>query len=90
MASGKPVYVTEVGWPTAVGQPCTGDSQQWSEADQATNITNFITWAEGTGYVNMVMIFGLRDYGTNNWYGVERKDGTKKPSYAALHALATP
>jgi hypothetical protein len=90
MASGKPVYVTEVGWPTAVGQPCTGDSQQWSEADQATNITNFVTWAEGTGYVNMVMIFGYRDYGTNNWYGVERKDGTKKPSYAALHALATP
>jgi hypothetical protein len=89
-ATGKPVYVTEVGWPTAVGQPPTGDSLQWSLADQATNMTNFITWAEGTGYVRSVMIFGYRDYGTNNWYGVETSGGAQKPSYAALKALATP
>ena len=84
----KPVYVTEVGWPTAVGQPSTGDSFQWTEAEQASNITNFVNWARGTGYVSQVMIFNYRDYGTNQWYGITRPDGTHKPSYDALKAVA--
>jgi hypothetical protein len=82
----EPVYVTEVGWPTALGQPATGDSLQWSEADQATNLTNFMDWARGTGYVGAVMYFNYRDYGSNNWYGIEHADGTKKPAYNALKA----
>lgn len=84
--SGKPVYITEVGWPTAVGQPSTGDSQQWTEAQQAQNITSFIHWAQGTGYVAMVDIFGYVDYGSNYAYGIERKDRAHKLSYAALAA----
>jgi hypothetical protein len=84
--SGKPVYVTEIGWPTAVGQPPTGDSQQWTEAQQAQNITSFIHWARGTGYVAMVDVFGYIDYGSNYAYGIERKDHTHKLSYAALAA----
>jgi hypothetical protein len=84
--SGKPVYVTEVGWPTAVGSPPTGDSQQWTEAQQADNITAFIDWARSTGYVAMVVVFGLADYEANNWYGIERSDRSHKPSYAALGA----
>jgi hypothetical protein len=92
-ATGKPVYVTEVGWSTAWGQN-TGDWLQWHEADQATNMTNFVTWAQGTGYVNAVIIFTMRDYtmgkGTQtdptvwDWYGIERSDGSHKPSYDAL------
>ncbi len=82
--SGKPVYVTEVGWPTDVGQPSTGDSQQWSEAQQAANITRFVAWARSTGYVAMVDIFGYVDYGTNDWYGIERRDRSHKPAFAAL------
>jgi hypothetical protein len=57
-ATGKPVYVTEVGWPTAVGQPPTGDSLQWTELQQAENIYNFIAWARHTGYVAAVTIYG--------------------------------
>jgi hypothetical protein len=83
-ATGEPVYVTEVGWPTAVGQANTGDSMQWSEADQATNIYNFVTWARGTGYVKATMIFNFRDYGTNAWYGLTRADGSRKKSYEDL------
>src|SRR5512146_3072672 len=49
--TGGPVYITEVGWPTATGQPSTGDSLQWTESEQAANITNFIAWAHNTGYV---------------------------------------
>lgn len=84
----KPMYVTEVGWPTAVGQPNTGDSYQWSETEQANNLYNFITWARGTGYVNAVMYFQYHDYGTNNWYGVVRSDGSIKPSYYSLQCAA--
>jgi hypothetical protein len=87
-ASGLPVYVTEVGWPTAVGQPSTGDSQQWSEAQQAENMTNFVSWARGTGYVKMVIFFNAVDYGSNNAYGVETANRKHKLSFATLGALS--
>lgn len=82
-----PIYITEVGWPTAVGQPPTGDSLQWTEAEQAQNITNFVTWAKGTGYVADVTIFNYRDYGTNDWYGIESASGAHKLGYSALSAF---
>lgn len=86
----KPIYITEVGWPTAVGQPPTGDSLQWTEKEQAANVYNFITWAKGTGYIKEVDIFNYRDYGTNTWYGLQRwnnslgANGSKKPAWFAL------
>jgi hypothetical protein len=82
-----PIYITEVGWPTAVGQPPTGDSLQWTEAEQAQNITNFVDWARGTGYIADVTIFNYRDYGTNDFYGIETASGVHKLSYAALAAF---
>ncbi len=82
-----PIYVTEVGWPTAVGQPPTGDSLQWTEAEQAQNITNFITWAKSTGYIADVTIFNYRDYGSNDYYGIETASGAHKLSYGALAAF---
>jgi hypothetical protein len=82
--SGKPVYVTEVGWPTAVGQPPTGDSQQWTEAQQASNITGFVQWASATGYVPMVIYFNYVDYGSNNFYGIETAARKHKLGFAAL------
>lgn len=82
-----PVYITEVGWPTAVGQPPTGDSLQWTEVEQAANITNFITWAKATGYVADVTIFNYRDYGSNDFYGIETAKGAHKLSYTALAAF---
>jgi hypothetical protein len=85
--TGKPLYVTEVGWPTAVGQPPTGDSQQWPESSQATNITNFGAWANQQGWVAGYVNFNYRDFGTNNWYGVTRTNGTKKPSLTALKGV---
>ena len=82
--SGKPVYVTEIGWPTAVGQPPTGDSQQWTEAQQAANITGFMKWADATGYVPMVIYFNYVDYGTNDYYGIETAARKHKLGFAAL------
>jgi hypothetical protein len=82
--SGKPVYVTEIGWPTAIGAPSTGDSQQWTEAQQAQNITNFVGWARQTEYVPMVLYFNYVDYGTNNFYGIETKTRAHKLGFRAL------
>ncbi len=86
--TGGPIYITEVGWPTATGQPSTGDSLQWNESEQATNITNFVAWCKSTGYVAEVVYFNYRDYGTNAWYGVVRNDGSHKPAYEALRQAA--
>jgi hypothetical protein len=86
--SGKPIFVTEVGWPTAVGQPSTGDSQQWTEAQQAENVTNFVHWARQQSYVAMAVIFNYVDYGTNTWYGIERSDRAHKLSFAALGSVS--
>jgi hypothetical protein len=85
----QPVYVTEVGWPTAVGKEATGDSLQWSETQQATNIKEFVLWARSLGYVDAVIDFNYADYGTNNWYGIVDTTGTKhKLAYDTLKSLA--
>ncbi|MBA3810022.1 MAG: hypothetical protein H0X28_16740 [Solirubrobacterales bacterium] len=86
--SGKPVAVTEVGWPTAVGQSATGDSQQWSEAQQAAAITGFAAWAHSQPYISVVIFFNAVDYGSNMWYGIERTNRSHKPSFAALAVAA--
>ena len=86
---GLPVHQTEVGWPTAVGQPSTGDSLQWTEAEQAQNISDFIAWAKTRPYVASVVCFAYRDYGTNMWYGVTRSNGSRKPAYDSLKESAT-
>jgi hypothetical protein len=88
--SGKPVWVTEFGWPTALGQPATEDSLQWNETQQADNIYNFVNWARSTGYVAAATYFDYRDYGSNQWYGLERANEpgksqfSKKPGWYAL------
>lgn len=87
--SGKPVAVTEIGWPTDTTAGPTGDSQQWSEAQQAQAITNFIAWARTKPYITCVIYFNAVDYEPNNWYGICRKDLSHKPSFAALASVAT-
>ncbi len=92
--TGKPVYVTEVGWSTAVGLEPLGLTLEWTEEEQAANIYNFVTWARSTGYVAAVMIYNYRDGGTNDFYGIERwgnpagPDGSRKPAFTALHEAA--
>jgi hypothetical protein len=86
--TGKPVYVTEVGWPTAVGREPTGDSLQWTEEQQAANVRSFVVWARSLGYVNAVINFNYADYGTNAFYGVVKSNGTThKLSYATMQSL---
>ncbi len=85
--TGLPVYVTEVGWPTALGALPTGDSLQWSEQQQAENLTSFIQWARGLEYVADVTYFNYADYGINDFYGIVHSDGHgHKLSYGVLKA----
>jgi hypothetical protein len=86
--TGEPIYATEFGWPTCGSCSSTSDSLQWSEADQATNLTNFVEWARGTGFVAAAFYFNYRDYGGGMAYGVEHQDGSKKPAYSALQSEA--
>jgi putative glycosyl hydrolase len=86
--TGEPIYPTEFGWPTCQSCSSTSDSLQWSTSDQATNLTNFIEWARGTGFVPALFYFNYRDFGGGNAYGIETQSGGRKPSYAALQAEA--
>jgi hypothetical protein len=94
-ATGKPVWVTEVGWPTDCTSSCpstvneTGDSLQWDQTQQAANIYNFVTWARSTGYVVAVTIVQYRDDSTPvAAYGVKTASGVQKSAYTALQEAA--
>jgi hypothetical protein len=84
--TGKPVYVTEVGWPTAVKFAATADSLQWAQPEQAQNIYSFVNWARSTGYVGGVFIYGYHDAEASGpaEYGVVTHAGVKKSGWTAL------
>jgi Glycosyl hydrolase catalytic core len=88
--TGKPVYVTEVGWPTATSFPPTGDSLQWPQPEQAQNIYSFVNWARSTGYVGGVFIYEYHDAELNGpaEYGVVTHSGVKKAGWTALKDAA--
>lgn len=80
-ASHKPVYVTELGFPT---KGPTGDSLQYTEAEQAKATYGFDAWANTTGYVPVVTTYGYRDSEEGGGYGVVRHNGARKPAFTAL------
>jgi hypothetical protein len=82
--SHKPVYVTEVGFPTAGP---TSDSLRYTEAEQASAIYGFGRWAEHTRYVAAVTFFTYRDERDGGGYGVETRRGVKKQAFRALERL---
>lgn len=81
--SGLPVDITEVGWT----QNQTGDSQASSEAEQAADITSFVSYARHLGYVKLFVYFNAVDYAGAS-YGIEHANRTHKPAFAALAAAA--
>jgi hypothetical protein len=80
-SSQKPVYITEVGFPT---KGPTGDSLQYTELEQAWAIFQFSLWARSTGYVKGVTFYGYRDGTEGGGYGVETHAGAKKLAFTAL------
>lgn len=92
--TGKPVYVTEVGW-ECVNVPAEEEESpheqpvQISEAQQAEDYKNFADWAHATGYVAAVTFYGYRGggWGVESWLK-SGEIGRHKPSYFALKELS--
>ena len=82
--SQKPIYVTEVGFPTG---NALGDSLNYSEAEQAQAIRRFALWAQHTGYVAGVTFYGYRDSREGGGYGIETHRGRHKPAFRVLEQL---
>jgi hypothetical protein len=91
--SGKPVWITEVGWET--NTPAGGHigwAYNWTYAEQAANIYNFVNWARAQRYIAAVVILDYTDVGTatgGNWWGVRNDiNFAHKPSFRALQEAA--
>jgi hypothetical protein len=82
--SHKPIYITEVGFPTGHNF---SDSLLYSEAEQAYAIASFAQWARHTGYVAAVTFYGYRDAREGGGYGVETHRGRRKAAYGVLARL---
>lgn len=86
--SGKPVAITELGWPTC---GATSDSQSWSESAQATNLSNFIDYARASGILCYVSFYNDVDESSTRCYGnVRHLNGSNKPARAVLVSKARP
>lgn len=83
--TGKPIAITEVGFPT---KGPTGDSLQYTPAEQASSITGIVRWARSTGYVKLILIYGYRDGQPGGGYGVATHEDEHKPAWAALAQAA--
>jgi hypothetical protein len=90
-ASDKPFWITEIGWAT-----CTGNSDCVSESAQAANIARVFELARTKyrSFLDAVFVYHLNDWGPADesnkeyWFGLTRRDGSRKPAFAALRAAA--
>jgi polysaccharide biosynthesis protein PslG len=84
--SGKQIWATEFGAPTS------GDSTAVSEKQQSAMLSDGLRRFSGYSWAGPLFIYSLRDRGTNpgskeDWFGVLRADGSRKPSFGALSSL---
>jgi hypothetical protein len=90
-ASDKPFWITEIGWST-----CAGNSDCVSESAQAANIARVFELARTKygSFVEAVFVYHLNDWGPADesnkeyWFGLTRRDGSRKPAFAALRTAA--
>jgi polysaccharide biosynthesis protein PslG len=82
-ASDKPLWLTEIGWPTCTS----GSTRCTTETGQANNLTTVFNYARTTWkpYVQAVFVYNYQDNGSNstdpeNDYGLVYYNGTPKPA----------
>ena len=85
-AADKRIWITEVG-------NNTGGTQAHSEAEQAAYVTRYVELAKSYGYVDGLLYYTYRDFCTDGadkecWFGVIRRDGSRKPAFEALRQAA--
>jgi polysaccharide biosynthesis protein PslG len=88
-AGAKPLWLTEIGWPTCTS----GSTRCTTEAGQAADLSTVFNYARTTwnSYVEAVFVYGYQDNGSNsadpeNDYGIVHYNGTPK---AALDIFKT-
>ena len=91
-AAAKPVWITEIGWST-----CVGDSVCVSEDQQASYLQSFLRLAHTSwaGYVRAVFVYDLRDSApapaddVGAWFGLLSAKLSHKPAWQVLRDAAT-
>ncbi len=91
-AADKPLWITEIGWPT-----CTSGSDRCTTlAGQASDLQTVFNYAHTTwsSYVQAVFVYNFDDAGTDssdpeNDYGLAYNNGSPKPALAVLKANET-
>ncbi len=97
----KQIWMTELGWSSTNGGPTSCTRGQWigqkpsgvSEANQAAYLTKAYSCLANDPYVGLADWFTLRDTNDQsvdelNHYGLQRVDGSAKPSMNAFKAVA--
>jgi hypothetical protein len=85
------MWVTEIGWST-----CSGGDNCYTEAQQKQNLTRFdqlarTSWSSfiaATFYYRLIDLSGSDLPNKELWFGVIRADGSLKPAYDTLRAIA--
>jgi polysaccharide biosynthesis protein PslG len=94
-AADKPLWITEIGWPTCTNG---GSDRCTTATGQANDLTTVFNYARGSwkSYVQAVFIYGYQDNDPNsadpeNDYGIVANDGTPKPALSVFKTqLALP
>ncbi len=88
-ASSKPIWITEIGWPTCVS----GSVRCTTAAGQAADLTTVFNYARTTwkSYVQAVFVYCYQDNGSNssdpeNDYGLVDYSGNAKPALSVFEA----
>lgn len=88
----KHLWITEVGWSTCAAAPvCVSESRQATDLRKLFEVVR----SRYRSYVDALFVFNFRDYGPavedskEGWFGVLRRDGSRKPSWQALRSAVT-
>jgi len=89
----SPIWMTELGWRTTEAECSEGawagqTAEGVSEQQQATFLRQAYNCLAQAPYVQVALWFQLQDQGTS-LSGLERANGSHKPSFAAMHSYAT-
>ena len=88
-ASDKPLWITEIGWPTC----SSGSSRCTTAAGQAADLTTLFNYARTSwqSYVQAIFVYGCQDNGSDssnpeNDYGLVDYNGNAKPALSVFEA----
>ncbi len=79
-------------WATEFGAPTAGGSTAVTEQHQSTMLADALRTFSGYSWAGPLFVYSLQDLGTNpadgqDWFGVLRADGSRKPAFDRLAAM---